>query len=108
MDITVTESCASRIKALQASEAKPDLMLRVIVDSGGCQGFEYIFELTEDQKDDDHIFDRDGTHVLVDDISMAYMKGSEIDYENDLIGAQFVVKNPNAQSSCGCGTSFSV
>ncbi len=108
MTITLTESCVKQIKALRDKQGKPDLNLRLIVDGGGCQGFEYRFDLTKTTEDDDSIFEKDGVAVIVDSISLPYLAGSEIDYIDDLIGAAFKVNNPNADSSCGCGTSFSM
>ena len=83
-------------------------MLRVAVDGGGCSGFQYRFELVDRASEDDVRVERDGAAALVDDVSMPFLAGSEIDFVDELVGAQFKVKNPNAQSSCGCGVSFSV
>ena len=83
-------------------------MLRVAVNGGGCSGFQYDFEITTERRADDLVIERDGVRVLVDEVSLQYMTGSEIDYAEELIGAAFKVKNPNATASCGCGTSFSV
>lgn len=105
--ITLTDSLVKRIKVLQQQDGKPDLKLRIIVDSGGCQGFEYKFSLEADVKPDDEVFEKDGVGVIIDDISLPYMRGAVIDWVDDLIGAHFQVNNPNAKSSCGCGTSFS-
>lgn len=106
--ITLTDGLIKRIKFLQQQENNPALKLRIMVDSGGCQGFEYRFSLDSDVKPDDELFERDGAGVIIDDISLPYMKGAVINYTDELIGAHFEVQNPNAQSSCGCGTSFSV
>lgn len=108
MTITLTDALVKRIKALQTAENRPGLKLRVLVEGGGCQGFNYIFDLVDDVKSDDELFERDGAGVVVDDISLPYLAGSEIDYVDDLVGASFRVNNPNAVSSCGCGTSFSL
>ena len=105
--ITLTDSLVKRIKILRDQDGSPDLKLRVMVDSGGCQGFEYKFSLTGDVTPDDEIFEKDGIAVVIDDISLPYMRGAVIDYVDDLIGAHFKIDNPNAKSSCGCGTSFS-
>lgn len=105
--ITLTDSLVKRIRILQAQDGKPDLKLRIMVDSGGCQGFEYKFSLDADVKPDDEVFEKDGIGVIIDDISLPYMRGCTIDWVDDLIGAHFQVNNPNAKSSCGCGTSFS-
>ena len=106
--ITLTDNLVKRIKALQAKEGNPSLKLRIVVDSGGCQGFEYKFELTETVNADDEVFEKDGIGVIIDDISLPYMRGAVVNYTDELIGAHFEVQNPNAKSSCGCGTSFSV
>ena len=108
MTITLTDALVKRIKALQSAENRPGLKLRVMVEGGGCQGFNYIFDLTEDVKSDDELFEKDGAGVVIDDISLPYLAGSEIDYVDDLVGASVRVNNPNAVSSCGCGTSFSL
>lgn len=106
--VTLTDSLVSQIRKLQAADGRSDLKLRVMVDSGGCQGFEYKFDLTPDVNPDDEVFEKDGIAVVIDDISLPYMANSTINYKDDLIGAHFEVQNPNAKSSCGCGTSFSV
>ncbi len=108
MSITLTDGLVKRIKHLQTQENNPALKLRIVVDSGGCQGFEYKFSLDSEVKPDDELFEKDGIGVVIDDISLPYMKGAVINFTDELIGAHFEVKNPNAQSSCGCGTSFSV
>jgi iron-sulfur cluster assembly accessory protein len=83
-------------------------MLRIAVDGGGCSGFQYRFDLVERAEPDDHRIERDGAAALVDDISVALLKGSEIDFIDALAGAEFKITNPNAKSSCGCGVSFSI
>lgn len=108
MTITLTDALIKRIKFLAEQDGKPDLKLRIIVDGGGCQGFEYKFSLDSTITLDDEVFERDGAGVIIDDISLPFMKGATIDYTDDLIGAHFKITNPNATSSCGCGTSFSV
>lgn len=108
MTITLTDSLIKRIKFLQQQDNNPALKLRVMVDGGGCQGFEYKFSLDYDVKPDDELFEKDGTGVIIDDVSLPFMAGATIDYVDDLIGAHFKIDNPNAKSSCGCGTSFSV
>ena len=105
--VTVSEAAARRIKALAQSEGRP-VMLRVAVDGGGCSGFQYQFDLVEAAEADDLRIERDGAAALVDVISLALLKGSEIDYVDELAGAQFRINNPNAKSSCGCGVSFSI
>jgi iron-sulfur cluster assembly accessory protein len=105
--VTLSEAAARRIKALAESEGRP-VMLRVAVDGGGCSGFQYQFDLVDAAEADDLRIERDGAAALVDEISLVLLKGSEIDYVDELAGAQFRVNNPNAKSSCGCGTSFSI
>ena len=105
--ITVSERAARRIGEILKNEP-PGAMLRVSVEGGGCSGFQYKFDIDRARADDDLVIDRDGATVLIDSVSVNYMSGSEIDFVDDLIGASFKVKNPNATSSCGCGTSFSL
>ena len=107
-DITLSAGAARRIAALIADEADAGTMLRVTVSGGGCSGFQYGFAFESEQRPDDIAIERDGVVALVDRVSAGYMAGSEIDYVEDLIGASFQVKNPNAVSGCGCGTSFSL
>jgi len=83
-------------------------MLRITVNGGGCQGFEYAFKPDTVKNDDDMVFEKDGAIVITDEISLPYLKDAEVDYTDDLIGAHFKINNPNATSSCGCGTSFNV
>jgi iron-sulfur cluster assembly accessory protein len=106
-DLTLSENAARRIKAIAASEGRP-LMLRVAVDGGGCSGFQYRFDLVDSVEEDDLKIERDGAAALVDVVSLALLKGSEIDFVDELAGAEFRVRNPNAKSSCGCGVSFSI
>ena len=106
--ITVSASAAKRIAEIIDDEGNPALKLRVTVSGGGCSGFQYGFSLDENQDDDDLVIERDGVTVLIDSISLMYLAGSEIDYVDELIGAAFQIRNPNATSSCGCGTSFAV
>jgi iron-sulfur cluster assembly accessory protein len=105
--VTVSPRAARRIGDILKGEP-PGSVLRVSVEGGGCSGFQYKFEIEHAQAADDLVISRDGVTVLVDPISVNYMKGSEIDFVDDLIGASFKVKNPNATSGCGCGTSFSL
>lgn len=100
-------SAARRLAKLGAAEGKT-LLLRVAVDGGGCSGFQYRFELVETAEDDDLRIETDGQAAVIDPVSIPFLKGSEIAYVDELAGAQFVVKNPNAASSCGCGVSFSI
>ncbi|HEY4943331.1 MAG TPA: iron-sulfur cluster insertion protein ErpA [Rhizomicrobium sp.] len=107
LPVTVSARAARRIAEILKSEPTPT-MLRLAVTGGGCSGFQYNFALDDIRMDDDLVVERDGATVLIDPVSLDFLKGSEIDFSNDLIGAAFKVNNPNAQSSCGCGTSFSV
>jgi iron-sulfur cluster assembly accessory protein len=105
--LTLSESAARRLAKLGRDEGHP-VMLRVAVDGGGCSGFQYRFELVEGAEADDIRIEADGQAALVDAVSLPFLKGSEIAWVDDLAGAQFVVRNPNAASSCGCGVSFSI
>lgn len=107
IDLTLSENAARRIKAIGEAEGRA-LMLRVAVDGGGCSGFQYRFDLVESIEDDDLKVERDGAAALVDVVSLALLKGSEIDFVDELAGAEFRIRNPNAKSSCGCGVSFSI
>ena len=104
-DITVTQAAQKRIKKNREQRKDEKLNLRVTVQAGGCSGFEYIFKHDADMNDDDTLFDE---CVVIDEISLNLLKGSEIDYVEELIGADFKINNPNAVSGCGCGTSFSI
>jgi len=104
---SVTESAAKRIAFLAAREARP-VMMRVAVSGGGCSGFQYNFSFEEGRNDDDLLIERNGARVLVDSTSLELLKGSELDYVEEMVGSSFQVKNPNATSSCGCGNSFSI
>jgi iron-sulfur cluster assembly accessory protein len=105
--VTVTERAAKRIAEIVAGEAAAQA-LRVSVEGGGCSGFQYKFDLVPDAGDDDTILERAGAKVVIDQVSLGYLAGSEIDFVDDLIGASFRVNNPKATASCGCGTSFSL
>ena len=104
---TVSPSAANRIAFLAAKEAKP-VMMRVAVLGGGCSGFQYNFSFEEQKNDDDLLIERDGAAVVVDSTSLELLKGSELDYVEEMVGSSYQVKNPNATSSCGCGKSFCV
>ena len=104
---SVSDSAARRIAFLASKEAKP-VMMRVAVLGGGCSGFQYNFSFEEARNQDDLVIERNGAAVLVDATSLELLKGSELDYVEEMVGASFQVKNPNATSSCGCGNSFSV
>ncbi|GBG13981.1 iron-sulfur cluster insertion protein [Novimethylophilus kurashikiensis] len=102
-----TESAASKVRELIEEEGAPDLKLRVFVSGGGCSGFQYGFTFDETTNDDDTIVERDGVVLLIDPMSLQYLVGAEIDYTEGLQGSQFVIRNPNATTTCGCGSSFS-
>ena len=105
--ISLTPRAARRIKEIVAAEPGKSV-LRVSVAGGGCSGFQYEFGLEEGKEADDLTIERDGATVVIDSVSLPYLLGSEIDFVDDLIGAQFRIQNPNATASCGCGTSFSI
>ncbi len=102
-----TESAANKVKALIEEEGNADLKLRVFVTGGGCSGLQYGFTFDEVANDDDTVMQKNGVSLLIDPMSYQYLVGAEIDYTEGLEGAQFVIKNPNASSTCGCGSSFS-
>jgi iron-sulfur cluster insertion protein len=102
-----TDSAAGKVKELIEEEGNNDLKLRVFVQGGGCSGFQYGFTFDELQNDDDTVMEKNGVKLLIDAMSYQYLVGAEIDYKEGLEGAQFVIKNPNATSTCGCGSSFS-
>jgi iron-sulfur cluster insertion protein len=106
--IVITESAARRIAVLKEQEAAGDVFLRIAVSGGGCSGFQYGMSFDDQRNPDDFRFERDGVAVVVDDVSLGLLNGAEIDFVEDLMGASFQIKNPNAASSCGCGNSFSV
>jgi iron-sulfur cluster assembly accessory protein len=107
VNFNVTERAARRIAEIAAAEPGHPA-LRISVEGGGCSGFQYRFDLTSELAADDIVIERDGARVLIDPVSIGYMEGSEIDFVDDLIGATFRIKNPQATASCGCGTSFSI
>jgi len=102
-----SDSAASKVKQLIEEEGNPGLKLRVFVTGGGCSGFQYGFTFYEVQNEDASVMEKDGVKLLIDPMSYQYLSGAEIDYTEGLEGAQFVIKNPNATSTCGCGSSFS-
>ena len=106
--VEVTANAAKRVAWLIAQEGRPGLMLRVSVSGGGCSGFQYGFSFDDALADDDRTFERDGVTVVVDEVSLDLLNGSQIDFVEDLIGASFQITNPQATSSCGCGSSFSI
>jgi len=106
--LTLTESAAAKVRELLREEGNPNLKLRVYITGGGCSGFQYGFSFDEESSEDDVAIERDGTTLIVDPISLQYLAGAEVDYTESLAGAQFVIRNPNAKTTCGCGSSFSV
>jgi len=105
--ILFTDSAAAKVKELVDEEGNPELKLRVFVQGGGCSGFQYGFTFDEAVAEDDTQMTKNGVTLLIDSMSLQYLMGAEINYKEDLQGAQFVIKNPNATSTCGCGSSFS-
>jgi iron-sulfur cluster insertion protein len=106
--LVFTDSAAGKVKSLIDEEGNPELKLRVFVQGGGCSGFQYGFTFDDAVNEDDTVMDKNGVKLLIDSMSYQYLVGAEIDYKEDLEGAQFVIKNPNATTTCGCGSSFSV
>ncbi|MBD9361905.1 iron-sulfur cluster insertion protein ErpA [Methylomonas sp. EFPC1] len=105
--IVFTDSAAQKVAGLIQEEGNDNLKLRVYISGGGCSGFQYGFTFDEEVNDDDTQILKDGVTVLIDSMSIQYLSGAEIDYKEDLSGAQFVIRNPNATTTCGCGSSFS-
>lgn len=108
LDIQFSSRAAAKVAALVEEEGISELMLRVFVTGGGCSGFSYGFTFDETVAEDDAVIERDGVTMLIDPLSYPYLAGSEIDYKEDLQGSQFIVTNPNASSTCGCGNSFAI
>lgn len=106
--ITVTDPAVEKIRDILAEENNPNLKLRIFVQGGGCSGFQYGFTLDDTQAEDDWAVEANGFHVLIDSMSGGYLQGASLDYKEDVYGSSFVIKNPNAQTTCGCGSSFSV
>ena len=105
--LVFTDDAANKVKQLIDEEGNADLKLRVFVSGGGCSGFQYGFTFDEVVNEDDTVMNKNGVQLLVDPMSFQYLVGAEIDYQENLDGAQFVIKNPNATTTCGCGSSFS-
>ncbi len=106
--LVFSDSAANKVKELIAEEGNPNLKLRAFVTGGGCSGFQYGFSFDEVQNEDDTTVEKNGVTLLIDPMSYQYLVGAEIDYTESIEGAQFVIKNPNAASTCGCGSSFNV
>jgi iron-sulfur cluster insertion protein len=107
MPLIFTDSAVAKVADLIAEEGNPDLKLRVFVQGGGCSGFQYGFTFDEAVNEDDTLVTKDNVTLLIDSMSFQYLVGAEIDYKEDINGSQFVIKNPNATTTCGCGSSFS-
>jgi iron-sulfur cluster assembly accessory protein len=105
-EVTLTASAAKQINAIMAAHDRG--YLRVAIQGGGCSGFSYAFDFADKAEPDDLVIERDGAKVVIDEVSLPFLAGAEIDYVDELIGASFKIKNPNATAACGCGTSFSV
>jgi len=105
--LAFSDAAATKVKELIEEEKNPALMLRVFVSGGGCSGFQYGFTFEESVNEDDTRVEKNGVTLLIDPLSFQYLSGAEIDYQEGLEGAQFVIKNPNAKTTCGCGSSFS-
>ena len=106
--INFTDNAVNKVKELIEEEGTPDLKLRVFVSGGGCSGFQYGFTFEETENEDDTKVTKDSVTLLIDPMSLQYLTGAEIDYQDNVQGSQFVIKNPNATTTCGCGSSFSV
>lgn len=107
LPLLFTDAAAQKVRSLIEEEGNPELKLRVFVQGGGCSGFQYGFTFDEAVNDDDTAMEKNGVTLLIDSMSYQYLVGAEIDYKEDLEGSQFVIKNPNATTTCGCGSSFS-
>ncbi len=104
--VDFTDSAAEKVRELIEEEENTDLKLRVFIQGGGCSGFQYGFTFEEDQQGDDTAVEKDGVTLLIDPMSLQYLTGARIDYKEDLEGARFIINNPNASTTCGCGSSF--
>ncbi|GAA4347897.1 iron-sulfur cluster insertion protein ErpA [Kangiella taiwanensis] len=108
MSITVTDAASKKVRQLIEEEENQELKLRVFVTGGGCSGFQYGFTFDENQKENDMTIEQDGVKILVDSLSFQYLMGSEVDYTEGLQGSRFIINNPQAKTTCGCGSSFSI
>ena len=106
--LTITDNARAKIADMLAEENNPKMAVRTFIQGGGCSGFSYGFTFDEEQNEDDFVIEESGLRLLVDSLSMQYLQGATIDYKEELTGSSFVINNPNAQSTCGCGSSFSV
>ncbi len=107
-DLILTSAAARKVQELVLEEMNPELKLRVYISGGGCSGFQYGFSFDETAEADDIIIENDGVQLLVDPLSLQYLEGAEVDYSENLQGSRFVIRNPNATTTCGCGSSFSI
>ena len=107
-DLSISDQAVNRINQLLASKDNPDLMLRVYIQGGGCSGFQYGFQFDENKQEDDIAIEQSGIKLVVDMLSLQYLGGAEIDFKDDIMGSRFLVNNPNASATCGCGSSFSI
>lgn len=107
-DVIFTQAAAQQVRTIIESDGRDGLMLRVFVQGGGCSGFQYGFDLETDVADGDTVIETDGVKLVVDPMSMQYLLGAQVDYKQDLTGSQFLISNPNATTTCGCGSSFTV
>ena len=107
-NLKISDGAVDRINQLLSTKDNPDLMLRVYIQGGGCSGFQYGFQFDEEQQEDDISIEQSGIKVVIDMLSLQYLGGAEIDFKDDLMGARFLVNNPNAATTCGCGSSFSI
>jgi iron-sulfur cluster insertion protein len=108
MEITITDQAQEKIADILAEENNPNIKLRIFVQGGGCSGFQYGFTMDEDQNEDDWVIEKEKVTMLVDSMSYQYLVGATVDYKEDLHGSSFSIKNPNATTTCGCGSSFSI
>jgi len=107
-DLSISNDAVERINQLLASKENPELMLRVYIQGGGCSGFQYGFQFDDTAQEDDIAIEQSGIKVVVDMLSLQYLGGAEIDFKDDIMGSRFLVNNPNASATCGCGSSFSI
>jgi len=106
--LQITDNAVRKVQNLVAEEGNPDLKLRVFITGGGCSGFQYGFSFDEDLAEDDTIVEKQGVKLVVDSLSIQYLMGAEVDYKEGLEGSRFVINNPNAITTCGCGSSFAI
>lgn len=107
-EVVFTDAAANKVRELLEEEQNPNLKLHVSITGGGCSGMQYAFEFSESLNEDDWVLEKNGVQLVINAISYMYLEGAEIDYTHGITGEQFVIRNPNAQTSCGCGSSFSV